>query len=76
MYTILACFTCGQPIGHLRQIYVDLVTEFAKNAKENDDKTPEYLALDVLAKKYNFDPTSYCCRRTIQCDYDLTNIIH
>jgi DNA-directed RNA polymerase subunit N (RpoN/RPB10) len=74
MYTFIECLTCGQKLGHLRQIYLDLVLEFSK-AVTDEGPSPEFMALEVLAAQYDFDPNSYCCRRTMICQYDATDLI-
>jgi DNA-directed RNA polymerase subunit N (RpoN/RPB10) len=62
------CFTCGKPIGHLYQKYLDRVQEISEK-KEKSEQTPEDIALNELRLK------RYCCRRMFLCHKDFYNEI-
>ncbi len=73
MYIPINCKSCGQPVGHLFKIYKELILKYS--SKHSDKYSPEYLALKELIEKHNFDPSRYCCRITMICTYDATDII-
>ena len=73
MATILTC-SCGQPLGHLRKAYLELIIKFSKE-ENKEDLTPEYRAMAELASKHGFDPETVCCRQTLICTYDATDLI-
>ena len=77
MFILLECPSCGQPVGHLWYTYQDLIRKYQNSDQPTKLKvTPEYLALKELAEKHGFDPERYCCRRTLECTYDATDIIN
>lgn len=79
MYDLLTCFTCGQPLGHLYKVYRKLVEKYSEiepsSNSSPDIQTPEARALLELAQKHDFDTRSYCCRKTILCNYDITDMV-
>lgn len=72
MSTPTHCQTCGEPIGHLWRIYLELVEKFSK---EKDDRTPEYRARQVLIDKHGLDGSKQCCLYAQMVNHDLTNVI-
>ena len=76
MSTPTHCQTCGEPIGHLWRIYLELVEKFSKERKDEDEKpTPEYLARQELIDKHGLDGSKQCCLYAQLVNHDLTNII-
>lgn len=73
----MVCFTCGKPIAHLWEQYLDLVKSFEiqRNQQilelgEDEDAiealpTPEFMALMRL-KIFRL-----CCRRMFLCQHDM-----
>lgn len=68
------CQTCGEPIGHLYNIYLKLVQEFSKNKKENSN-SPEYLARQELIDKHNLDPRRQCCLYAFIVNHDISDAV-
>jgi len=62
------CFSCGFPISHLYQKYLELVKYYTENPVEN--KTPEFMALADL--KIGLE----CCRRMFIYQHDMYKLIH
>ena len=62
------CFTCGKPIGHLYEKYLNKITEISDQRQGSVEKyteTPEAIVLDELGLK------RYCCRRMFLCHKDF-----
>lgn len=73
MPIILTC-SCGQHIGQLRKPYLELIQKYSKEDDPNGT-TPEYRAIQELAEKHGFDAENVCCRQTLLCTYDATDLI-
>lgn len=72
------CQTCGEPIGHLYEEFVELVQQFAredKDAKEKPKQSPEYRARQKLIKEKGLDGRRQCCLYALPVNYDATDII-
>ena len=72
------CQTCGEPIGHLWEKYVELVQTFAKENKDNNKKSPfspEYQARQELITNHGLDGRRQCCLYALIVTYDATDII-
>jgi len=62
----MVCFSCGKPIAHLWDIYLDQVKHYElENKKKKVTQTPEFLALADL--KIGRE----CCRRMFLCQHDM-----
>jgi len=85
------CQSCGQPVGHLWTKYIKLVQKYAEEdgvklrdggmlvdeGKALEKKpSPEFRALQTLAKENNFNQERYCCRFAFLCNHDISSFIH
>jgi DNA-directed RNA polymerase subunit N (RpoN/RPB10) len=62
----MICFSCGKPIAHLWENYLDLVKHYELEGKiKKNTRTPEFLALAQL--KIGRE----CCRRMFLCQHDM-----
>lgn len=67
------CQTCGEPIGHLWETYVELVQQFAHEDKKTDKKpklSPEYRARQILIDEHGLDGRRQCCLYAFPVNYD------
>jgi DNA-directed RNA polymerase subunit N (RpoN/RPB10) len=71
-----SCFTCGKPISHLWNSYLEQLTELnnvdnIEEKKDNDplENTNEKIVLDNLKLK------RYCCRRMFLTHVDVCDKI-
>jgi len=68
----IKCFSCGKPIAHLWDMYVEetknIRAEGSAIAKEGD-KSPEAYVLDKMKI------TRDCCRRMFLCNADVSMLI-
>lgn len=74
------CQTCGEPIGHLWEIYVELVQKYASEDKKlpegkKPETTPEYRARQDLIEKHDLDGRRQCCLYAHIVNYDATDLI-
>ena len=91
MLVVTHCQTCGQPIGHLYTLYIDLVNKYAREQKvdinpdDEDDPglearknkpSPEYLARQELIDKHKMDGRRECCLYALLVNYDITDIVN
>lgn len=90
MLVVTHCQTCGEPVGHLYGIYLELVAKYAHEQKvdlnpdseENFDErpankpTPEFLARQDLIDKHGFDGRRQCCLYALFVNYDITDIVN
>ena len=66
------CFTCGKPIGHLYDKYlndVQAIHQEQEASGKKSDATPQKIVLDRIGF------TRYCCRRMFLCHQDFYNEI-
>ena len=62
----MVCFTCGKPLSHLWDDYIDYVKKYElEDKKTKATQTPEFKALSDL--KIGRD----CCRRMLLCQHDM-----
>ena len=65
------CFSCGKPIAHMWDDYLESVKKYemaalaTKSKPKKNDKTPEFLAL--AEHKVGRE----CCRRMFLCQHDM-----
>lgn len=81
----MVCFTCGKPISHLWEPYINEVTEYYNkegidmNKNVHIEKTLNELdkSINNIEKKTldKLGLTRYCCRRMIISHVDLTKKI-
>lgn len=81
------CQTCGQPIGHLYQIYLETLQKLSREAnvavgpnqesqpERLNQPTPEYLARQTLIKEHGLDGRRQCCLYAMMVNHDVTDII-
>lgn len=66
----MVCFTCGLPIAHLYEQYLELVKQdYLAQEKKETTKTPEFKALAQL--KIGRE----CCRRMFLCHQDMYHLV-
>tara|TARA_R100001163_G_C5068178_1_gene208075 strand:- start:1797 stop:2072 length:276 start_codon:yes stop_codon:yes gene_type:complete len=85
------CQTCGEPIGHLYEPYLELVQKYADELKvdlnpdSGDDSgnegrpnkpSPEYMARQDLIDKNDLDGRRECCLYALFVNYDITDIVN
>ena len=66
----MVCFTCGEPIAHLYETYLEYIGKINEEQEKNtniEEKSKEFIALSKL--KIGND----CCRRMFICQHDMYN---
>jgi DNA-directed RNA polymerase subunit N (RpoN/RPB10) len=53
-----------------------MIKEVDGDGKKKDKKTPEFRALDTLAKEDGLNVERYCCRFAFLSNHDISSIIH
>lgn len=68
----IVCYTCGRPVGHLYEEYLNLVDKYRKEQSENENEksnenkqSPQFKALRDLKIG------TICCRTIIMTHIDM-----
>lgn len=79
----IRCFTCGKPIAHLYDEYINLIQK--NYYKNNSDNINRFYEIDELNDKNNdtlecialdkLKCTRYCCRRMLLSSIDMIDDI-
>lgn len=76
----IRCKTCGNPLGQYQRSYIEAIQKaYDSNVSENENNINTD-SLDIKSAEAKildkFNIKLYCCRTSILCYKDLTNVIN